>query len=535
MKLKIRLAGVTFGNRQDLLADTHSSQSIYLKRDYFNKYDRNATGVYNSGDEHLGWIPKEYAVQIAALIDAGENYSAKILRKLGGNGLHYGLEIQVIIDEQDQGMRTRRNLSSKTEDVKEAFQRAQMFFYEMHDFGQAAYWFKVCASSDSVAVAHYFLGFLHHHGLGVEKSYRLAKSYYRLGAEKGIAESAVSLGYLCLIGNEVMQDDCEALKWFHAAAGQELSDAYFNLAYMYEKGIGVSKDDSVAKKWLELAVDTGDSEAFDIFYGENDARFIAPRAPYHLLQVLSEYAKMKYYQNIFELYEQDIKDVDDGDKEQFDRMNNEKNMLQRYFLELQYYLKAEQVTRTARDHQRKLIIRQSIPNHRENIVDLFDASVLLDDWCDDMDQNNRKYLNAFRIDTMIRFLSTAFKKAVQTGLVEAYDWRYDFQNVLSRAMINLAVCYRNMNMFHDVPISIVSKGRELVQCATIICPMSNENPDFLNRLEVCRSIYGFFSNQWEEESESILLDKRNTFYTYDQKCTYLLDFFDRFYDEINEN
>lgn len=92
----IRLTGVTFEGRQRTIARLSVQDDIYLMRDPFNPYDRNAIGVMNSRGESIGWIPRETAAYVAPRIDGGTLYEVRINRILGGNdGLAYGVEIRL--------------------------------------------------------------------------------------------------------------------------------------------------------------------------------------------------------------------------------------------------------------------------------------------------------------------------------------------------------------------------------------------------------------------------------------------------------
>jgi hypothetical protein len=528
MKLTIRLSGVTHDNRQQLLARTSIYEPIELRRDYFNKHDRNATGVFNSQGEHLGWIPKGHAVQVAVLIDEGQSPSARILRKLGGNGLNYGLEVLVIIDKMEHVMAPTPEAASANhkDDLQVAFKKAHYFLYSEQNFHEAIHWYKVCFDTSS-AVAGYYLGFLYQHGLGVKQDSNLAKHYYRLGAENGIADSAFNIAYMYLIGCGIHRDVEAALKWFQVAAEQEHKDACFNLAYIYEHGFGVAQNSVTAQEWLELAMDYGDSEAMDIFYEEREFSKRLLRTPFHELKSLSDQAEMRFFQNLFELHEQDIEFLHYS--EELDAIDEEDNKMQKYLLLLQYYLKVEQESRNLRDKQREVIRSNCIPNYHRGQVDLFDASLLLDKWCDDMDLNRRKYVNAYRYDTMVEFLVKSLFKSVQTSTADYYFWKDDYLSVLSRAMINLAICYRNMNMFHDIPSSIARKGYGLAECAFVLCAFDEEDPGFQERLEASAAIYGFFRGEGGNDIESILMEKRNGNYTFYQKCTYLKQFFTQYY------
>jgi hypothetical protein len=55
--------------------------ALTLRRDPGNEHDPNAVAVLASGDEQLGWVPREVAAELAADLDAGRPWSAVVLRE----------------------------------------------------------------------------------------------------------------------------------------------------------------------------------------------------------------------------------------------------------------------------------------------------------------------------------------------------------------------------------------------------------------------------------------------------------------------
>ena len=55
---------------------------LELRRDPENPHDPNAIAVHPAGGgEQVGWVPRELAVELAAELDAGEPWSALVLRE----------------------------------------------------------------------------------------------------------------------------------------------------------------------------------------------------------------------------------------------------------------------------------------------------------------------------------------------------------------------------------------------------------------------------------------------------------------------
>ena len=83
----------------------------------------------------------------------------------------------------------------------------------------------------------------------------------RAKAEKGDAQSQLSLGYRYANGRGVATNYVEAVKWYRKAAEQNLAEAQCALGFCYEHGQGVTNDETEALKWMLLAASQGDEDA----------------------------------------------------------------------------------------------------------------------------------------------------------------------------------------------------------------------------------------------------------------------------------
>jgi hypothetical protein len=54
---------------------------LQLRRDPANEHDPNAIQVLVASGEQAGWVPRELAEELAPLLDAGETWSAVVLRE----------------------------------------------------------------------------------------------------------------------------------------------------------------------------------------------------------------------------------------------------------------------------------------------------------------------------------------------------------------------------------------------------------------------------------------------------------------------
>ena len=77
----VGIAGVAHQDPSALESDAAApGQPLALRRDRDNAHDPGAIAVHTAGGEQLGWVPREVAAELAAEIDAGEAWSAVVLR-----------------------------------------------------------------------------------------------------------------------------------------------------------------------------------------------------------------------------------------------------------------------------------------------------------------------------------------------------------------------------------------------------------------------------------------------------------------------
>ena len=80
----LRVAGVAGAGRhhaQALASDAVApGRPLELRRDPANAHDPNAIAVV-AGAEQVGWVPRELAAELAPRLDAGERWSAVVLRE----------------------------------------------------------------------------------------------------------------------------------------------------------------------------------------------------------------------------------------------------------------------------------------------------------------------------------------------------------------------------------------------------------------------------------------------------------------------
>ncbi len=75
------IAGAAHQDQSGLGSDAAApGQPLALRRDLDNAHDPNAIAVHTAGGEQLGWVPREVAAELAPEIDAGQAWSAVVLR-----------------------------------------------------------------------------------------------------------------------------------------------------------------------------------------------------------------------------------------------------------------------------------------------------------------------------------------------------------------------------------------------------------------------------------------------------------------------
>ncbi|MDR2763570.1 MAG: sel1 repeat family protein [Tannerella sp.] len=79
----------------------------------------------------------------------------------------------------------------------------------------------------------------------------------RVLAEQGNARAQNNLGFMYEIGQDVSQDDAEAVKWYHKAAEQGHAKAQYNLANHYALGRGIAQNYNAAAQWYLRAAEQG--------------------------------------------------------------------------------------------------------------------------------------------------------------------------------------------------------------------------------------------------------------------------------------
>jgi len=91
-----------------------------------------------------------------------------------------------------------------------------------------------------------------------QKDYATAFKELTPLAEQGNADAQLFLGKMYMLGQGVLRDPDQAVKWFKAAAAQDNADAQYFLGAIY---LLPQKDVGEGLKWLRLSAEQGNQDA----------------------------------------------------------------------------------------------------------------------------------------------------------------------------------------------------------------------------------------------------------------------------------
>ncbi len=108
-----KVVGVTFDNRQELVAGLKQGETLYLVREYHNTHDPNAVKVENHSGQQIGYLNARLAKHFAPLLDKGEHYLTLVSNVTGGDGKNYGVNI-IIQKVQEKDFAEKRAILRET-------------------------------------------------------------------------------------------------------------------------------------------------------------------------------------------------------------------------------------------------------------------------------------------------------------------------------------------------------------------------------------------------------------------------------------
>lgn len=93
--VKLKVVGVTFDGRQEIIKQLTQKDIVTLRREPTNKYDTNAIAVFTEKGQ-VGYLAKDYSSILAPMMDAGTQFSATIAEVGEYKNTHY---LHILINE----------------------------------------------------------------------------------------------------------------------------------------------------------------------------------------------------------------------------------------------------------------------------------------------------------------------------------------------------------------------------------------------------------------------------------------------------
>lgn len=96
LSMETRVVGVTYDNRQSVIADMEKNEHVLLVREPENPVDDNAVGVKRINGRQIGYLPRELAAKLAPRLDAhGKPVSAMVTAILGRDYIDGTLGVRI--------------------------------------------------------------------------------------------------------------------------------------------------------------------------------------------------------------------------------------------------------------------------------------------------------------------------------------------------------------------------------------------------------------------------------------------------------
>ena len=128
------------------------------------------------------------------------------------------------------------------------------------DYAQAFTWYERAAKQGHSG-AQFSLGLMYGQGQGAAQDYKRAAEWFKRAADQGDADAAYLLGMLHESGRGVPQNLAEAAALYRRAAERDNPAAQYALAMLYDTGRGVKRDREASVKWLKQAARRGHPDA----------------------------------------------------------------------------------------------------------------------------------------------------------------------------------------------------------------------------------------------------------------------------------
>jgi hypothetical protein len=142
-------------------------------------------------------------------------------------------------------------------------------FYNNKQYQNSVEYYEAAAIRGNINAMHecgsYYRGFYMCNGVScVELNYPKSRFWLKKAAQKGDESSMLSLGFLCMQGNDVSVDYDKAKEWFKMAADKGDAWGMYHIGNLYKSGgNGLQKDVSKAREWFAKACKAGHKDACD--------------------------------------------------------------------------------------------------------------------------------------------------------------------------------------------------------------------------------------------------------------------------------
>jgi hypothetical protein len=93
----MRLAGVTYNQRQSAISQLRAGQTLIAVREKDNRFDDNAVLITTEDGIEVGYLPRERNHPFAHAMDAGQKLSVCVKNVVGGGGYSLGVEVAITI------------------------------------------------------------------------------------------------------------------------------------------------------------------------------------------------------------------------------------------------------------------------------------------------------------------------------------------------------------------------------------------------------------------------------------------------------
>lgn len=111
--ISTRVVGVTFEGRQEIVAQLHEGDHIWLEREPNNRYDYNAIRVSRSNGEQIGYLNRHLAANLTPYLDAyGKPVRGKVILVTGSRWDNYSLGV-IVAFKLPKLNQSRKNRSSQ--------------------------------------------------------------------------------------------------------------------------------------------------------------------------------------------------------------------------------------------------------------------------------------------------------------------------------------------------------------------------------------------------------------------------------------